>query len=157
MKGIKRQVEDILGLCRHTVLGPAGHRVLYLIHMKTKFLTRDQAAQICLWRIQQAEDGELPGLDEFARQLKYEGVVNRLLSRDVLWKVLSGRYYPSLDWNGEPINFSRIPLGKGSHSAADRRDVESHTVRKALRELAAEVLVLRRRIDRLEAGGGSAE
>lgn len=128
-------------------LGPPASVLLFLPTMKTKFLSRDQAAQICLWRLQQAEDGEIPGLDAFARQLKHEGVVNRILSRDILWKVLSGRYYPVLEWNGAPINFSSIPLGRGSRSAAEHRDNEICGIRKALRDLTAEVLTLRRRLD----------
>lgn len=119
--------------------------------MKTKFLSRDQAAQICLWRIQQAEDGEVPGLDQFARQLKYEGVVSRILSRDLLWKVLSGRYYPVLEWNGTPIDFSRIPLGKGVVSFAEKRDTELRALQQSVRGLTAEVYSLRRKNELFEA------
>lgn len=77
--------------------------------MRTKTISRFDAGLICYLRIQQAREGTVLPLSEFGDQLLRDNNIAKPIRRQTLWRILTGRYYPELKFEGEPIDFSKMP------------------------------------------------
>jgi len=123
--------------------------------MKTKAFSRFDAGLICYRRLQQAREGLVLPLDEFADHLLKEAFIPKPIARHTLWRILTGRYYKPLSFEGEVIDFSLMPSnlngsnidGKNSHELADLKAFY-HEIRH---ELTDHVRRLWARIEELEA------
>jgi hypothetical protein len=62
--------------------------------MRTKSVSYFDAGLICTQRIDQAKEGVVLPLTEFADKLLHDGYIPKPVRRQTLWRILTGRYYP---------------------------------------------------------------
>lgn len=77
--------------------------------MRTKSISYFDAGLICTQRIDQAKEGVVLPLTDFADKLLRDGYIAKPVRRVTLWRILTGRYYPGLKFEGVPIDFSLMP------------------------------------------------
>ena len=114
--------------------------------MRTKSVSRFDAGLICSLRIEQARNGIVLPLSEFADQMLRDNNLAKPIRRQTLWRILTGRYYPELNFEGEPIDFSQMPnacrgVSEESQLEHDIRDLKSgwHQLRHELRDARADI------------------
>jgi hypothetical protein len=125
--------------------------------MKTKAFSRFDAGLICYRRLQQAREGLVLPLDEFADHLIKESFIPKPIARQTLWRILAGRYYNPLSFEGENIDFSLMPANVKGSSPEDKQSHELADLRASYHEIRHEltdhVRRLWARIEELEALG----
>ena len=125
--------------------------------MRTKTISRFDAGLICYLRIQQAREGTVLPLSEFGDQLLRDNNIAKPIRRQTLWRILTGRYYPELSFEGQPIDFTAMPdnvRGVSRELETDNsiKDLRGgwHQMNAELRELRAELGELKSRLSALE-------
>jgi len=111
--------------------------------MRPKRISPETAAIICRVRLDQTERGELVSLEQFDRQLRHDGVYRTPMSRDMLWRLFTGRYYSTLTdpLTGGPLDFSRIavspksPNGGGMKGQVEFLSREVQQLRREMNQL----------------------
>lgn len=123
--------------------------------MRTKSISYFDAGLICSMRIDQSREGVVLPLPEFADKLLRDGYITKPVRRVTLWRILTGRYYPGLKFEGVPIDFSLMPDNVRGVSREDQlrhglHDVKGgfHELRQEARDTASE---LRERLAQLNA------
>ena len=103
--------------------------------MRTKSITYFDAGLICTMRIDQSREGVVLPLPEFADKLLRDGYITKPVRRVTLWRILTGRYYPGLKFEGVPIDFSLMPDNVRGVSHEDQLRHGLHDVKGGFHEL----------------------
>jgi hypothetical protein len=111
--------------------------------MKTKLISQDQAAYICVARLNQVRENRVTDLHEFAREMLIDGATPRLLSRDVMWRILTGRYYPSLSYLGSVVDFREV---NACGNTSPKSDEAIHDLKHSHRMLRSDILEMVRKL-----------
>lgn len=123
--------------------------------MRTKSIPYFDAGLICTMRIDQSREGVVLPLPEFADKLLRDGYITKPVRRVTLWRILTGRYYPGLKFEGVPIDFSLMPDNVRGVSHEDQLRHGLHDVKGGFHELRHEtretVSELREHLARLKA------
>ena len=123
--------------------------------MRTKSINYFDAGLICTMRIDQSREGVVLPLPEFADKLLRDGYITKPVRRVTLWRILTGRYYPGLKFEGIPIDFSLMPDNVRGVSHEDQLRHGLHDVKGGFLELRHEtretVSELREHLARLKA------
>lgn len=114
--------------------------------MRTKSVSYFDAGLICTMRIDQSREGIVLPLPEFADKLLRDGYIAKPVRRQTLWRILTGRYYPALKFEGVPVDFSLMPDNVRGVSHEDQlrhglHDVKGgfHELRQETRDTASEI------------------
>ena len=113
---------------------------------RKKHLTREVAAELVKCRMTEGkfdEEGvEFPRrtLEQFARDMKFEGVVGYMLHPAMLSRLFSGKLYPDLEVDGELVDWSAMPPSRGRGPATGETLArDGRTFREVVDALAAQV------------------
>lgn len=106
--------------------------------MRTKSVSYFDAGLICTMRIDQSKEGVVLPLTEFADKLLRDGYIPKPVRRQTLWRILTGRYYPGLKFEGVPIDFSLMPDNVRGVSREDQLRHGLHDVKGGFHELRQE-------------------